>query len=341
MKVRKESDGGPVSRGGKLFRYLGLGLLLSVLFCMSLIQDKETALATSGSNSKVRFKNITVEETFTIPDLSLFENCTISFVKPITVNRSAKPLLFPSGNGFNDKTVISLLTGGLASRGWHASRKGLRHCIAGAGETAACVNGHPKVDIKPERQTGSYDSRVLLGIRNPFTEFPASNNEKAIQYHGAKGQVTENQWRGTRDGWFNASIDGWMNAIRTWKNMSYYTIGTYVPYEHWLDPDRGPAVIQQIADTLDSAGFSVAPPHDIPCIWYLSTKAKYVADKEFFNYVPGYTVEQREYALAKLERFMEEMSDDPALLPILKEYYADVRDNTRIDIPMIVNMTQG
>jgi hypothetical protein len=348
---RKKSIGGRVSREGKTFRYLGRDLLSSALFFVALLfvslfivalmQDKETALATSGSNSKVRFKNITVEETFTSPDLSRFENCTISFVKPSTVNWSAKPLLFPSANGFNDKTVISLLTGGLSSRNWHASRKGLKHCIAGAGETAACVNSHPLVDIKPERQTGSYDSRVLLGIRNPFTDFPASINERAIKYGGAQGQVTENHWRSTRDSWFNVSVDRWMNAIRTWNSMSYYTIGTYVPYEHWLDPDRGPAVIQQIADTLGAAGFSVAPPHDIPCIWYLSTKAKYVADKEFFKYVPGYTVEQREYALAKLERFMEETADDPVLLPILKEYHADVRDNTRIDIPKIVNMTQG
>jgi hypothetical protein len=350
-----ERDGkhghGPVSvsvssRGGKLFRYLGFGLLLSAFFCMSLIQEEETALATSNSNSnsKVTLKNITVEETFTIPDLSRLENCTISFVKPTTnlLNTSAKPLLFPSANGFNDKTVISLLTGGLASRSWHNSRKGLRHCItAVAGETATCMNSHPGVDIGPERQTGSYDSRVLLGIRNQLTNFPASNNEKAIKYHGVKGQVAENGWRGTRDKWFNQSVTGWMNTIRTWRNMSYYTIGTYVPYEHWLDPDRGPALFQQIADVLREAGFSVAPPQDIPFIWYRSTKDKYVADQEFFKYVPGYTLEQRDYFLVELERFMEETAGDPVLLPILKEYYADVQDNTRIDIPKIVNLTQG
>jgi hypothetical protein len=344
-----ESDGkhGPISlssRGGKLFRYLGFGLLLSAFFCMSLIQEEETALATSGSNSysnsysKATLKNITVEETFTIPDLSRFENCTISFGQTTNLlNTSAKPLLFPSANGFNDKTVISLLTGGLASRSWHASKKGLRHCIAVAGETATCMNSHPGVNIGPERQTRSFDARVLLGIRNPFTAFPASSNEKAIKYHGVKGQVPKNQWRGTRDDWLHASVAGWINTIRTWKNISYYTIGTYVPYEHWLDPQRGPALIQQIADTLRQAGFTVAPPQDIPCIWYHSTKDKYVAQKEFFKYVPGYTVAQRDYALAELTRFMEETADDPVLLPILNEYYAHVQDHTRIDI---VNLTQ-
>jgi hypothetical protein len=300
-----------------------------------LIQEEETALSTSGSNSKVTRKNITIEETFKIPDLSRFENCTISFVKPTptTLNTSAKPLLFPSADAFNDKTVISLLTGGLASRNWHASKKGLRHCIAVAGETAACMNGHPGVGIGPERQTRSYDSRVLLGIRNLFTDFPASNNVRAIKYRGVQGQVTENSWRAIRDTWFNASVAGFKNTIRTWKNMSYYAIGTYVPYEHWLDPDRGPAVIQQIADVLHEAGFSVAPPQDIPCIWYHSIKDKYVAEKEFYKYIPGYTLEQRNYALVELERFMEEMGDDPVLLPILREYYADIQDNTRIDIP--------
>lgn len=340
-----KNGGEPVSsRGGKLFRYVGSGILLSAIVGMFLIQEEKTALASSGSNSysKVTFKNITVEETFTIPDLSRFENCTISYVKPNIkpLNTSARPLLFPSVNGFNDKTVISLLTGGLPSRGFHASMKGLRHCITKPGETATCTNSHPGVNIGPERQTRSYDSRVLLGIRNPFTEFPASGNEKAIKYHGAKGQVAENYWRGLRDGWLKASVPGWINTIRTWKNMSYYNIGTYVPYEHWMDPDRGPAVIQQIADTLREAGFGVAPPQDIPCIWYHSTKDKYVAEKEFFKYVPGYTVEQRDFALVELERFMEETVDDPVLLLILKEYYADIQDNTRIDIPMIVNLTQ-
>jgi hypothetical protein len=334
---QKENNGGP--RGGKLFRYLGFGLLLAAFFCMSLIQEEETALATS--NSKVTFKNITVEETFKILDLSRFENCTISFTTPTALNTSAKPLLFPSSSGFNDKTVISLLTGGLPSRNFHMSKKGLRHCIANAGETATCTNSHPGVPIGPERHIASYDYRVLLGIRNLFTAFPASNNERAIKYRGTKGQVTENNWRGIRDEYFNVSLAGWMTTIRTWKNMSYYTIGTYVPYEHWLDPDRGPAVIQQIADVLQEAGFSVAPPQDIPCIWYHSTKDQYMADKQFFKYVPGYTVEQRDYALAELKRFMEEMADDTVLLPILKEYYVDVQDNTRIDIPKIVNLTQG
>ena len=345
MEPTQSDDGGPdvASRGGKLFRYLGAGLLLSAVFCMSLIQGEETALATSGSNSysKVTFKNITVEETFTIPDLSRFENCSHIQRPTNPRNTSARPLLFPSADWFNDKTVISLLTGGLASRNWHNGRANLKHCIADAGGTAACINGHPNVPIAPERQTRSYDARVLLGIRNPFTDFTANHNEKARKYHGAKGQVAENGWRGVRDVWFNASVTGWINTISTWKNMSYYKIGTYVPYEHWLDPDRGPAVIQQISDTLREAGFSVAPPQEIPCIWYQSTKGKYVAEKQFFKYVPGYTVEQRDYALAKLGTFMEETVDDPVLLSILKEYYADIKDNTRIDIPKIVNLTQA
>jgi hypothetical protein len=313
---------------------------------MSLIQVEETALATSGSNTNsnsniISYNKVTHKG---VPDLSSFENCVISFVKPTARNTSAKPLLFPSTNGFSfrngflwygfdHQTVLRLLTGGLPSPRWGNSRKG-EHCTARAGAVAACVNGHAGAGVS--RNTAAFNSRILLGIRNPFTAFPASVHEKLRLHHGATGQVTENEWRDWRNSWLNITIDEWTTKIRNWETMSYYTIGTYVPYEHWLDPDRGPAVIQRIADILRQAGFSVAPPQDIPCIWYHSIKDKYVADIEFFKYVPGYTVEQRDYVLAKLQMFMEEMADESVLLPILKEYYADVQNNTRID-----NLTPG
>ena len=350
MESNTERDGGPVSSGrGKLLRCLGFGLLLSSFYCVSLIRVEETALATSssGSNSvsnsasnsgsniisydKVTFKGI--------PDLSSFENCAISFVKPKHLNTSAKPLLFPSTSGFSFQfrqntdyrsgfyyhTVIDLLTGGLPSLRWGNSRTG-QHCNARPGAVAACVNA--LMGVKKDQ----FDSRVLLGIRNPLTAFPANINERVHKYHDpTPGQVPENVWRRWRNNALDVTIDGWMDHIRNWGNMSHYYVETYVTYEHWLDPDRGPAVIQKIADTLRGAGFSVAPPEDFPCIWYHSIGDKYVFDKEFFKYVPGYTVEQRDSVLAKLQIFMEEMADNPVFLPVLKEYYADIQDNTRID----------
>mmetsp|Transcript_12369 Transcript_12369/g.16219 ORF Transcript_12369/g.16219 Transcript_12369/m.16219 type:complete len:358 (-) Transcript_12369:169-1242(-) len=345
---------GPL-KGGRQFKsqaFWGL-LVISAVICLAwMIQEEETtssSSSTSTTTSKAEAKNITVEETFAIPDLSRFENCTISFPQhPIVVNTSARPLFFPSGNnGFNDKTVISLLTGGLPSRNWHNQKKGLRRCIVSAspGSTAACTNGHPSVPISPERHTRQFDVRVLLGIRNLISSLPAFDNEKANKYRGIKGQVPENSWRSIRDKYFDSSVKGWIRTIQTWKNMSYFTIGTYVPYEHWLNPDLGPALIQQIANNLQEAGFAVAPPEDMACIWYKSAKDKYLKEKEFFKYVPGFTEQQRDHALVELQKFIGEISgtDDPALLSILRDYYAKIRDNTRIDIPMIVNMntTQG
>jgi hypothetical protein len=77
----------------------------------------------------------------------------------------------------------------------------------------------------------------------------------------------------------------------------------------------------------------VAPPDQMPCIWYQAVHGEYKRQEQFYKYIPGYTIPQREYLLAEMNKFIEEVSKDEELVLILKKYTIDIRDNTRIDIP--------
>ena len=77
----------------------------------------------------------------------------------------------------------------------------------------------------------------------------------------------------------------------------------------------------------------MAPKEDIPCIWYHSVKDEVIRLNSFYQYIPGYTEEQVDYMLAEIAKWKTEVSDDEELVAMLDEYYADIRDNTKIDIP--------
>lgn len=118
--------------------------------------------------------------------------------------------------------------------------------------------------------------------------------------------------------------------------MKEYTVGMYVVYEHLFDPIKGPNTLQRLGALLKDAGFSTAPDDDIACIWYNTMgkdaiEAYHKRPYEYKDYIPGYTVAQRDIMFEKLNMLSEKQADDADLVGILRDYQQDIRTRARID----------
>ena len=275
-----------------------------------------------------------------------YANCTVSFVPPqprLQESEWRKPLWVPSfpasgsaspsKKGDLTKQLIDTITGlKQGTKNYHMSMKGgkLRRC-KGISETAACTQGHPYVPVGPESQTANFQPWVVFAIRNFATAFPASHTDKNIAYHNAKGQASEEEWRKVRDQYLESSMESWRAMIRWWQTAEYYQIALYLPFEWLLSPTKGPGVVQELARVYERAGFQVAPSNDIPCIWYQVASQEWQRQEALYEYIPGYTLEQRNFIVRQFEEQINETSHDPTLTSLLEEYKVDVLRNTILD----------
>lgn len=132
----------------------------------------------------------------------------------------------------------------------------------------------------------------------------------------------------------------WENMVSWWINADYYQVALFLPYEKLLDREKGPGLVEHLRDTLQAAGFEVAPDIDIPCIWYQVAKKERARQKTLEEYVPGYTRAQQGFMLTELTEFIQKLSKDRGndqLVSILNEYRDDIERNTRLDIPWANN----
>eukprot|EP00980_Cylindrotheca_fusiformis_P017630 scaffold5529_cov117-Cylindrotheca_fusiformis.AAC.7 len=275
--------------------------------------------------------------------LDSLQNCSVSFVplpprpesdwrKPLWIpSYPASGSASPSKQGDVVKAIIDQLFGKPgAVKNYHSSMKNrLRRC-KGLSETVGCSQG--KFIVK----TQNFQRNVLFVIRNFKNAFPASYTDKNIAYHGHKGQAPENGWRNVRDQYIERAMEEWENMLSWWINAEYYKISLFVPYEKLLDNKTGPGVVEDLAEILQDSGFEVAPAIDFPCIWYQAANKEMRRQKKLEEYVPGYTLEQQQFMLRKLTEFMQRLYKDPGnqlLISILKEYYDDIKSNTRLDQP--------
>jgi hypothetical protein len=281
-----------------------------------------------------------------------YESCSIVWKPPAPRTKESewrKPLWVPSfpASGSSStskkgdvvKVLINSVTGlGIGgTKNYHMSmRKKLRRC-KGVSETAACSQGHPYVPVGPEKQTANFASPVVFVLRNIAAAFPAHHTDKGMAYHGAKGQAPENEWRQVRDQHLKGAVNNWKEMILWWKQADYYQIALYVPFEHLLDPTMGPALVQRLAGLFQNAGFDVAPAPDLPCLWYQAAKPEWARQHALLEYVPGYTKEQRDFLLQELKDFQKLVQGDDDLVAILEEYYAQIRDHTRLDVAFSEN----
>jgi hypothetical protein len=270
-KVEKKEHG-LLEWNNNVFRAVGCTLLGLVIYFMALghsqIHPPLDHIAAQTLTSKILMA----------PDLTHLENCTVSFVLPLNTKIPDKPLWMPSfpasgaasasKQGDIMKPIVNALSGlNAGSKNYHMSmRNRLKRCKALAGisnPTAVCTNGHPMTPIVPESQTQEFDSRVIFVIRNFRDVYPAFHNDKAIAYHGAKGQVDQDEWRKFRDQYLSASFEEWKNTIMTWRSMEYYRIGMYLPFETILDPQKGPSLLQRLGEQFAAAGFVVSLQYDM------------------------------------------------------------------------------
>jgi hypothetical protein len=257
----------------------------------------------------------------------------------------SKPIWFAAlFHSFPDKThkeLINQLTNlKQGGKSFYASVKDkLRHCL-GITETATCFTGDlPKVQNRDK----FYDKYIMV-IRNPKTTFPSADNMKNMKYHDLIGQVPIDEWRNVRDTYIEKMMDEWVDKITEWKKTDY-DVGLYLVYEDLLDSVKGPGVVKQIGNLLHESGFEIVNEEQIPCVWYSAVGEaeikQYQKNKYDYNdYVPGYTKEQQQLMMNRLESLMGDIArdgdgdsggGDVELLRILKEYHDDIRDNIIID----------
>jgi len=238
----------------------------------------------------------------------------------------------------NTHAIFTALTNNpWATRSIFNSKKGqFSHCIATHYPTVACTVG-----MGLRRNNGNYDSKVILAIRNPKYAFPSFGTSKAQHYHGLVGQEDIASWRGSRDMWFEQNMNEWVTVINSYQESKEYEIAYYFNYDSWVKVDTGPQMMQELADLLKSRGFNVAPDKDIPCLWYQSVGKdviEHYIDYKFnyIDYVPMYTEKQQQFMLKLLSSLIvkygpDSEAPDDKLVGILKEYYEDIRVDTRIE----------
>jgi hypothetical protein len=320
-------------------------LLICLLLALFVVVPLRVSRTDDGTTGKTKQLNKLSTAPKPLPDLSKYENCTVS-TPPARSEWTTKPLFFPSYPDSIDekllKSLTSSMTGlGAGAKSFYASSRqsGLRQCF-GKTETAACLLIHPMVEMKPGplSKTAKFAPQLVYLMRNPATAMPAFMNGKRIRYAKLPGQTPEDEWRKSRFMYLEGLWKSFKNQLKTWHGYTeggaYYKVGLYLVHEHLMDPERGPAAVAKLATVLSEAGFPTAPKEDMACVWYKSVGGKAALEHYhkyrygFDEYLPGYTKEQQAMLLQGLSELTEEYSSDAELVEILKEYHATIRDYT-------------
>lgn len=169
-----------------------------------------------------------------------------------------------------------------------------------------------------------------------MTVLPAGYNSKAEKYSGVVGQIPEEEWQRVREEWFDGMLEAWKKLIVTWKKTEKYSVGMYLVYEDLLDWNTGIETMKKLRNFLSKEGFSVVPEKELGCILFRAVgkdnierffKRRY----EYDDYIPGFTMEQKDKMIKGLRRIKQEFKDDLELVPILDRYIDDIENNIKID----------
>ncbi|KAL3817564.1 hypothetical protein ACHAXA_010583 [Cyclostephanos tholiformis] len=253
--------------------------------------------------------------------------------------------------------LIAALTGvANGARSYYRSSKTLRRChdvVRGGGggsdndvRAITCETVHPIVPClspHPSSQSPNFGNVVLVALRNPLTAFPAYHQSKAEKYHGQVGQVERKEWIEFRDGFAEQLFAEWRGFIMEWRDMSPYTVGDYVPYEHWMDETRGPSLVIALSKILEREGFPVLYDADtddgrrgLGCLWHKHIYEAIAEEEKKLAgwYVPKYSRGQLEFMATGLDAFAREIEEkrdddkrpgDEQLITILREYRNAIR----------------
>lgn len=312
--------------------------LLALVFicCVGLLRSStEVRVGETKDFSHLGTKTILPE------DWDVWEGCTISKVeeaRSASADPPTKPFWFPNfpSSAVAMKDMVESMLGGGIVRNFYTKK------CKPYEKTILCDQIHPIVPISPLPEAPDrlkeFHASIIVPIRNPMTAHPAYHQNKAELYHHAEGQVSEESWRQTRDAWYNGTFHQWEDLIDTWKVMPY-GVSMYVPFEHIIDPAKGPETVKRLFGVLKNAGFPAKVTEEsIPCVWYQAVgKDRLVTHHEhgyeYTDYLPGFTQEQKQFYMEAFERLIRKYSDDKELVEILKEYRDDVQNHMRIDRP--------
>lgn len=235
------------------------------------------------------------------------------------------------------RTLINTMTGtSFGGKSFVASIRGqLKHCI-GKGQSVTCLVSS---DVQPDAKIGTFHDKYILLVRNPMTGFPAGYNIKSQKYRGLAGQNSMEEWRSVRDQWGMSAVQSLTDVIVHWNATQYYDIGMYLVYEDLYRLDRSLQVMKNLRKFLLESGFQVVPEEELPCVWYNAigkdTIAQYLSTGyEYGDYVPGYTLEQKNKMLMDMKQFRQtvvERNKDSELVAILDRYIKDMETNMVLD----------
>lgn len=283
-------------------------------------------------------------------------NSKIDKVKVEPLWLPAYPTSLPGDKGDIYSQFLTVLTGlDTAFRNYYRQSKTLKRCHSLNDDSiigVTCEIVHPIVPCQrphPSDQSDNFGEAVLLALRNPASAFPAFHQEKAVKYHGVKGQVEREQWISFRDEYLgNATsshlFEEWKNFIMEWRSMKPYHVAMYLPYEDWFDETKGKILVKRLSEVLKTNGFPVLNSGDtandaLECAWrknmYEVVMAEEGKRKEEGWYTPDYTTDQKLIMANHLERFASEIKDvaneerpgDDNLIAILNEYRKSILDS--------------
>jgi hypothetical protein len=317
-------------------RAAGLVFFVTLGLCLVGLSSESDGVHLKTATSSKNSPNIVV------PDLSQYSQCSISFLPPSSATWTTKPILVPSppnsgASGVSDRDniltpILDKLTLGTAGTKMISMSSKKTSCESTRMQVAACTTG-PEI----ETRVSYFYPDAVFAIRNFGTSFPANFNDRSLTYGPPKksrSQVPVDKWREFRDRWFPKSVHEWANSIKAWKQQDKFRIGVYAQYEKLWDPTAGPQVVQELALLFQTAGFAVPTVlDDISCVWYQSMKDEYQKKKDFMEYIPGYTLEQKDMLLAELVDLTQtkEIAEDDKLMAILKEYQREVLEDIPTD----------
>lgn len=168
-----------------------------------------------------------------------------------------------------------------------------------------------------------------------MTVLPAGYNAKAAKYSGVVGQLPREEWRKVRDEWFDGMLESWEKLIVTWK-ATKYSVGMYLVYEDLLDIHAAMETMKNMMLFLIKEGFQVVPDEELDCIWFKAVgkdnlERFYKRRYEYDDYIPGFTMEQKDKMIKVLTRMKQQFKDDMELVQISERYIDEIKNNIKID----------
>ena len=192
---------------------------------------------------------------------------------------------FTISDGMLSQLIASMTGNSRGARNYYRSGSGFSRCI-GNGESVTCTNNHPYLELGrglPDSGMDTYNSKYILVLRNPLTNFPATYNLKSATYQGTVGQISEDEWRTARDTWLKTQVEGFKSQVNRWKETKL-DLGMYLVYEDLFDPKKGLIVMKKLRSLFVDEGFKVVEEKDLACAWYNGIGLENLQRHQQFHY---------------------------------------------------------